>query len=312
VPDPSITDFLNRIKAVQHFHSTCSDPENLMNKFSDQLDKLFATGLLTMNDEEASDEQINEKIYFCDRQEQSQLFDNNISDADAIQFVLITGHERDIADYFVRRKEIELDGNDEMSSIHLKINLSNVNQDSYDQLDDLIRKAIISAWNNHELLKKYPFKKADDYSLENMLRILAEVKHQYLLISWRVKSYYWKSERLRDYISQFYARYSKFNATLHTNLKIFFIGIIIYTDNSNMNWDEFQSRVNELQFGKVPVRLTKINIQHVKDWMEEFNLELNPDRQNTLISKVFPDNKANSEYFMSELQDPLNLLLKLI
>jgi hypothetical protein len=79
-----------------------------------------------------------------------------------------------------------------------------------------------------------------------------------------------------------------------------------------MNWDEFQSRVNELQFGKVPVRLTKINIQHVKDWMEEFNLELNPDRQNTLISKVFPDNKANSEYFMSELQDPLNLLLKLI
>ncbi len=311
-PDKTLADFLTRLNAVGHYYKSCDDPDDLNKQFDQQLNKLFEEGRLKLNEQGPPANQVNERILFCNRHDQSALFDRNITSADTIQFVLITGHERDIADFFVRRKEIELDGDDEPSIVNLRINLTNVEQNTYDDLEILMREAIKSAWNKHELLKNFRIKQIDELTVEKMLQVLKDLRKQYLLITWRVKSFYWKSERLQEYIAQFYQRYQLLNATLNTNLKIFFIGVVIYTENSEMSWDAFQTRVSSLQFGKVPVRLTKINEQQIKDWLEEFELEVNPDDQSKLIRQVLPGHQHDHDYFMSELEEPLSLILRLV
>ncbi len=309
--DDSLTEFFNRMNELDQFPASCDNPNMLRLHFEKQLDLLFNNGFLRYGEAPPAGNEIDEKIFFCDRQEQSRLFDKNIQDSAALQFALITGHERDVAEYFVRRKEIELDGDNEMSAVHLQVRLANVDHETFEDLEDLMRMAIRDAWKKHTLLKPYAFPHTADYTIPNMLQVLEKLQRQYLLITWKVRSFFTKQSRLADHVAEFYRRYAVLNSTLPNSRKIFFIGIVSYTDTADLSWEQFQELVRKLQFGKIPIPLTRINVQQIKDWMEDYEIELNPDIQASRLSKVLPDYGTRDSYYMSELEEPLGRLLRL-
>lgn len=260
-------------------------------------------------------------IYFCDRVNQSSIFNEGYIEENTIQFLMLSSHENDLPQSFVKRKKLEYD-EEEYSTIEIEIDPTIAPGDSYDMVEKALHGSIVGPWNSNEILKNYKLGLGRKFSVEDTLQILSKTNNKFLFISWQIKSIYWKNENLKDYLTAFYNKYSGISATLpKSDQKIFFIGIANYTDIPEMTLLDFQQKVKGIKFGNIaPIELTKINKEDIKTWMREKKIETNPINQEAKIkfayeSEVNPDLKNKlmnaSEYYMAEIENSLKKILQI-
>lgn len=260
-------------------------------------------------------------IYFCDRVNQSSIFDEGYIEDNTIQFLMLSSHENDLPQSFVKRKKLEFDDMD-YSSIEIEIDPTIAPGDSYETVEKALHGSIVGPWNGNEILKNYKLGLGKKFNVEDTLQILSKTNNKFLLISWQIKSIYWKNENLKDYLHAFFEKYSAMNKILpKTDQKIFFIGIANYTDIPEMTLIDFQQKVKGIKFGNMaPIELTKINKEDIKTWMKVQNIDHNPINQEAKIkfayeSEVIPEIKqklmTSTEYYMAEIENSLKKILQL-
>jgi hypothetical protein len=249
------------------------------------------------------------KIYFCDRKPESQSFENGLSQNDVIQFHLITCHERDMPQFFIKRKKLEFEDSN-TSIIDLFVNPTITPDDDYEHLEQAIKFSIKEQWNKNGELKNFKLRPFENVEIPKTIDILTQLNYDFLLITWQIRSIYWKNDNLKAFISAFYQKYADLNATLKTNKKIFLIGVVSYAEDSNMSRDEFEDKIRDLRFGRdiAKIKLKKINLSHISEWLVDTDIEDNPDRQKEILIR----NNLNNQdgYFMSELEEPLRRILE--
>jgi hypothetical protein len=129
-----------------------------------------------------------------------------------------------------------------------------------------------------------------------------------MIITWNIQSIYWKNDQFCPHINHFYECYKSLNQTIKTDKKIIFFGIAKYIDNPDISQDEFEKRLDLIQYGNKLPALTKITRGEVRDWLRITGIEPNPDKADTIIQKNVTDTSKN-EFFYSELEGALRLML---
>lgn len=257
----------------------------------------------------ASREENLDKIYFCDRRSQNYTFQKGRQINKAIQFFLINSHEKDMAHFFVKRIGLECIESD-IRTLDLFIYPTILDNSDFDDLEFSMRCAIKEEWNRNAELKKFKLKDPLDVSVEKVLSVMDELNYDCLIISWEIKSFYWKNDKLNENISAFYEKYDQVNATLKTSKKIFFIGTVSYSECADMTFAQFEDKIKSIRYGATPIKLTRINRNEIKDWMTDFEIEDNPNVQEKLLHDLLPG--PDPDFYLSDLELPLrNILMKL-
>jgi hypothetical protein len=304
----TVFNFQDKLKAIKHYYSSYNNIDDLKNQFKLQLDNFL----------EKASEKIPElvnanydqnKIYFCDRKPESQSFENTLSQNDVIQFHLITCHERDMPQFFIKRKKLEFEDSD-TSIIDLYVNPTISPDDDYEHMEQAIKFSIKEQWNKNSELKNFKLRPFENVEIPRTIDILTQLNYDFLLITWQIRSIYWKNDNLKAFIGDFYQKYADLNATLATNKKIFLIGVVSYAEDSDMTRVEFDNKIRDLRFGRdvAKIQLKKINLTHIREWLVDTEIEDNPDTQNEILTRNNLNNKEG--YFMSELEEPLRRILK--
>jgi Domain of unknown function (DUF4062) len=241
------------------------------------------------------------EIYFCDRKVQDRIFEKNMEADKAIQFHLLSCNERDMPDYFVKRKVLEF-AESNTNSVELFVNPTIIEGDDYEMVETAIKSAIKVEWNKNGLLSNYKIKPFDKLNFSTALKVLDEINYDYFIIAWEIRSIYWKSDDLKAHLNKFYKNCAALNAVLNTKKKIFLIGVLSYTENSTMSESEFLSKIQDLQYGKEKIQFSKITNVDIKEWIEK-NIAAKPERQIEIINEYGLNNEHG--YYMSEIEDPL-------
>ncbi len=309
----TVFNFQDKLKALKHYYSTYDNIDDLKNQFKRQLDIFIEKALEKIIP--AKPEIINEKydqnkIYFCDRRLESQSFEEGLNQNDVIQFQLITCHERDMPQFFIQRIKLKFEDDSNIKIIDLFVNPTITPDDDYEQLEKAIKFSIKEQWNKNGELKNFKLGLFENVEIPKTIDVLTKLNCDFLIITWQIKSIYWKNSNLKSFISSFYEKYADLNRELRTNKKIFLIGVISYSEESNMSREEFDDKIMDLRFGRNErkIQLKKISLTHIREWMVDVEIEDNPDEQDAILTRN--NLTKHQDYFMSELEIPLKQILK--
>jgi hypothetical protein len=251
------------------------------------------------------------KIYLCDRQPQDSFFDKKRREVkDPLQFYLIKCHENDMPHFFIERKKLEFEDR-EIKTIELFVQPAVLEDDNdYESVEFAIKKAILKVWNKMPVFDKHKFRDEDEVTPQKALEVLdALQEYKYLLIAWNIQSIYWKNDKLQEHISTFYKKCNDLNKSIRTDKKIFFFGMLTYTAESPISRNEFEQRIDKIEYGNVFPPFPLIKTVDIKTWLSENEIEDNPEDQRIIIASSVPDKNRN-EYFLSELEKPLRTILE--
>ncbi len=309
----TVFNFQDKLNALKHYYSTYDNIDDLKNQFKRQLDIFIEKALEKIIP--AKPEIINEKydqnkIYFCDRRLESQSFEEGLNQNDVIQFQLITCHERDMPQFFIQRIKLKFEDDSNIKIIDLFVNPTITPDDDYEQLEKAIKFSIKEQWNKNGELKNFKLGLFENVEIPKTIDVLTKLNCDFLIITWQIKSIYWKNSNLKSFISTFYEKYADLNRELRTNKKIFLIGVISYSEESNMSREEFDDKIMDLRFGRNErkIQLKKISLTHIREWMVDVEIEDNPDEQDAILTRN--NLTKHQDYFMSELEIPLKQILK--
>jgi len=251
------------------------------------------------------------KIYWCDREKQDSFFDKKRRDIkEPLQFYLIKCHENDMPHFFIERKKLEFEER-EIKTIDLLVQPAVLEDDTdYESVEFAIKKAILKEWNKMTVFAKHKFRDEDEVTPQKAIKVLEALQeYEYLLIAWNIQSIYWKNDKLQEHISMFYKKCCDLNSIIKTTKKIFFIGMLTYTDGSPLTREQFDQRIRNIEYGNVFPEFPLIKTEDIKQWLIQNEIEDNPEDQKTIIVSSVPD-KNRDAYFMSELEKPLRTILE--
>ena len=246
---------------------------------------------------------IRDKIYLCNRREINQEFLVSIDD-DPIQFFILSGHEDDLPQYFVKRKEIEFE------DIPLQWKNIKIKPDIPDTITEFEKAEIYIKSEIFNELKWKNFKLPKDVTPEGITQYMTENNLDYLSVSWFIESILWKNDTLKDFIVTFYQKYNTINTNLKTDKRILFFGILRYAENSNISEDEFFKRVQDIQWAHNLQKFKKITKQDIKDWLSDNEIEEQEIRCEELISLYLKDITDRDMYY-KEVEGSLQKMLDL-
>jgi hypothetical protein len=247
-----------------------------------------------------------QKIYLCNRTEQNQEFLTSLSnDESPLQFFLLNSHDKDLAHYFIKRKQIEFeDVEEEWDDIDIRPVIPNDLAD-FDKIDNYVKAAILTK------LKWKKFKLPKDVTIQGLFDYMAANDVDYLSISWFIESTYWKNEKLNDFIVWFYNKYDELNNQITTtNKRILFFGILRYIEDPNFSEDSFNNKVSGITWRHNLPKFKKLNKQDVKDWLCDYEIEELSSRCDELIS-IYLKNLMEKDLYFSEVESGLREIIKL-
>ena len=85
--------------------------------------------------------------------------------------------------------------------------------------------------------------------------------------------------------------------------------MLSYSTGSTLTREEFEAKVNNIMYGKKLTKFSLINRLDIKQWLNDADLEDNPDIQENLVEVSFPDH-AKESFFLSELEEPLKNIIR--
>jgi len=233
---------------------------------------------------------LRDKIYLCDRTEVNQEFLTSI-DEDPIQFFVLNGHEYDLPHYFIRRQEIEFEDREMVwKDIRIVPNIPDTVQD-FDKAEIYIKSEIFNQ------LKYKKFRLPKDVTPQGIIDYMTEQKIDYLSVSWYIESALWKNDRLKEFVISFYDKYNSINASLQTDKRILFFGILQYVESSMVTEEEFYKRISNIRWEHTPMRLNKIGLKDIKFWLEDAGIERLESRKEELISLYLKELHARPMFF---------------
>lgn len=282
------------------YHLALQVAESIINRYSLTIDN--------------SNRNLDEVIY-CDRSSEINTFNYNfdLNSTKLIHFYLINSHEKDMPRKFIERKTLDFD-NEGRKVAELFIRPALVEKEDFSRLEYNFKIAIKEKWNDNKnnnninLFGGRKLQSIEDVNFENVLSILDSVNIEYLIITWEIQSFFWKNDKLREYITELYERFDSQNKNVNSK-KIILIGIVTYVgDECGMTYEQFQERITEIQFGQESIRLTKIPVQEIKNWLTDCEIEDNPDIQKAMINEKIPVTIGGSYY--SDIEIKLKEILK--
>ncbi|MCW3110048.1 MAG: hypothetical protein JWQ09_4554 [Segetibacter sp.] len=245
-----------------------------------------------------------QKIFLCDRTEQNQEFLTSLDDESALQFFLLNCHDKDLAHYFIRRKQIEFeDAEQEWVDIDIRPVIPNDITD-FDKVDNYVKAEILTK------LKWKKFKLPKDVTIEGLIDYMDANNIDYLSISWFIESTYWKNEKLNDFVGWFYEKYNQLNQQITTTRHILFFGILRYIENPDFPQDQFNDKISKIIWKNNLPKFKKLNRQDIKDWLCDYEIEEMSSRADELISVYIKDLMEKDLYF-SEVESGLREIIKL-
>jgi hypothetical protein len=292
-----------RLAALRH--EILSSQTVLCRVFSDEtrLPKLLLKDLDNYTSRVTSKAKPRDVIYKCNREIPDLYFEMNFSN-DPVQFYFLHSHDRDLPHYFVKRKNLDFELR-EKSVILLELQTNRFIEATSDFtiLEKLMKAAIFS-----QLPPGHSFSNAEEITVQGLFQMMDRMNKNYMIITWNIQSIYWKNDQFCAHINHFYECYRSLNQAIKTDKKIIFFGIAKYIDNPDISQDEFERRLDLIQYGYKLPALTKITRGEVKDWLRMTGIEANTDKADGMIEKTITDT-SKSEFFYSELEGALRLML---
>jgi hypothetical protein len=244
------------------------------------------------------------KIFLCNRTEQNQEFLTSFDDESPLQFFLLNSHDKDLAHYFIRRKEIEFeDAEHEWVDIDIRPVIPNDFTD-FNKVDNYVKAAILTK------LKWKKFKLPNDVTIEGLIDYMDATNVEYLSISWFIESTYWKNEKLNDFVAWFYEKYNQLNQQITTTKRIIFFGILRYIENPDFPQEQFNDKISKIIWKNNLPKFKKLNRQDIKDWLFDYEIEEMSSRSDELIS-VYIKPLMERDLYFSEVESGLREIIKL-
>lgn len=222
---------------------------------------------------------VKDKIYLCNREEANLEFSVSIDNSeDPIRFFVLRGHDYNMLQYFIKRKELEYeDRGQKWKDIPIKP-LIPARITSFEEAERYIRAAIFNE------LKGEKFKSPKDVHAENIVQYMTENNINYVSVSWSIDSTLWKNDKLKEFIVSLYQKYALINSKLKTDKKIFYFAILRYVPCKEITEKGFYEQVKSVEWEtNLPV-FSKITKQDVKDWLTSNEIENIEMRMEELIS----------------------------
>ena len=298
--DPLLAEWLTEIANSQILTVYYNDQSEIPKKILESLDNFTSKRLQSSIEKK---DLLHDKIYLCDRSETNQEFLNSL-DEKPLQFFILNGHENDLPRYFVKRKEIEYEDMDfKVKDITIKPRIPN-NVIEFEKAEMYIKSELFTQ------LKWRKFRLPKDVTPESIICYMDENKIDYLSVSWMIERSLWKNDNLKKIILEFHKKWSAANKTLQSKKQILIFGILQYTENEETTEDEFYQRVQDIRWDNNPLKLTKINKNDIKDWLEQNGIEDLETRKEEIISLYLKDLYARDLYF-KEAESSLTKILDL-
>ena len=287
------TKMMHPIGFTNSYHLALQVAESIINRYSLTID--------------STNRNLDEVIY-CDRSSEINTFNYNfdLNSTKLLHFYLINSHEKDMPRKFIERKTLDFD-NEGRKVAELFIRPAMVEKDDFSRLEYNFKVAIKEKWNDNKnnnnitIFGGRKLQSINDVNFENVLSILDTVNIEYLIITWEIQSFFWKNDKIREYITELYHRFEGLNKNIN-HKKIFFIGIVSFTEDCGMSYEEFQGKIIEIQFGQESIKLSKIPHQEIKNWLTDCEIEDNPDIQKAMISEKIPFSVEGSYYSILEIK----------
>jgi hypothetical protein len=243
--------------------------------------------------------------YKCNWVEPDDFFLNNLLPA-PVQCFLIHSHNRNMPAYFIKRKKLDFERKQKPVML-LELQLPRTLSDAQD-VEALERKFKTAIFK--KLDEGHKFMKPEDITIPGLLALLKDKGMKCLIITWEVERNFWTKEVLKPLIESFYKKCTLYNEQFNYDRQIIFFAIAKYIDDPTIAEQIFDEKVTSLSFGHVIPKLHKITKYDILDWLDDFNIEPNPDKAQKIIAQLIEGgDQPDFEKFMSELDGPLKAMI---
>lgn len=298
--DPLLTEWKKEIACSQILTVYYNDQSEIPKKILESLDNFTSKRLQSSIEKK---DLLRDKIYLCNRRETNQEFLNSL-DSNPLQFFMLNSHENDLPHYFIRRQEIAFEDREfQWKNIRINPRIPDGVED-FDKAEMYIKSELFSE------LKWKKFRLPKDVTPEGILDYMQENSIDYLSVSWTIERALWRNDKLKNFVLDFYKKWSQLNKTLQSDKQILFFGILQYVDNEDITEQDFYRHVNDLKWGSTPLKLKKINKDDIKDWLEQNGIEAFESRKEEIISLYLKDLYTRDLYF-KEAENSLARILDL-
>ncbi|TMI62457.1 MAG: DUF4062 domain-containing protein [Bacteroidetes bacterium] len=271
----------------------------------EELPQLLLDDLNEYIDRKSRDTKDFDLRYKCDWVEPEDFFLNNLL-PQPVQCFLLHSHNRNMPANFIKRKKLDFEAKQNHVML-LELQLPRTLSDAKDveSLEKKFKTAIFK-----KLDDGHKFMKPDDITIPGLLGLLEQKKMKYLIITWEVERNFWTKELLKPLIESFHKKCVLYNEQFNSDKQIIFFAMAKYIDDPTIAEQLFDEKVKGLSFGYVMPKLPKITKYDVLDWLEDFNIEPNPDKAEKMIAQLIEGgDQPEFEKFMSELDGPLKEMI---
>jgi hypothetical protein len=297
--DPHLLQWRQEVEQLQLLPKIYTNDDEIPGIILDCLDK-YTSKLV---EERLQEKEIPEEtVYLCDRSEQDSAFFERVNH-DPIQLFLLTGHDKDLPHYFIRKKELLFE-KDQSQWLDLVIEpTAPTDMSAFASVERKIKAAIQAKLN----WKK--FKVVDDVSVSGLLDYMDLNKYECLSISWQVEQVYWKNEHFQAFLSFLYNKYNEFNkehalkkskdpGNDEENVKcIYFFVILRYVDDPELTEEAFNECIKNISWENNLPKFGKIKKSHIHTWLIENEIEKLEYNCDQLISLYFKDIVSRDLYY---------------
>lgn len=295
--DPKLVAWRKEIGKLGILLKYYNDESEIPQKIIDSLDYYALTKI-----EDAKKKDPNyDEVFLCDRSEICDEFFVAVS-KDPVQFFLLTGHEKDMPEYFVRRKQIEyINKSKTWQNIDIRPHIPDTVKD-FLIAEKYIKGQIVDQLNWGK------FNTPDDVTVESLIDYMTIKNLDCLSVSWMIESAIWKNDNLKKLIVEFYEKYDPINKKLTTDKRIMFFGMLTYVEKSKISEKKFYTLINTIKWKNNLPKLRKLNTTDISEWVRRTQIKYLNTEINQLISENLNEINQRDMYF-AEVEEGLKRMI---